>query len=258
MTFTSTKRRFVAIAGALTTVILVGILAGSTLVYAFGVPRWQDFHSTTTRVSSSSLAILTEGGAIDVLLQPSSDGQVRVSTEGRYRGESPSVEFASDQSLIAHCPDLGFARCDLTVTIDLPPETSLTVESRAGSVEARDLSGRIRVTSDVGNVTLRRHSGEITTRTTVGQINISAETSDPIDAQSTAGDIRISAESPPSSAKARTTHGDIAVHVPNNVTYMIDVRSAIGQSLSSVPEDPRSTHRIDAESAAGTVRVRPL
>ncbi|MDZ7915872.1 MAG: DUF4097 family beta strand repeat-containing protein [Rhodococcus sp. (in: high G+C Gram-positive bacteria)] len=258
MKFTKTPRRFVAIAGALTTVLLVSLLAGSTLVYAFGVPKWQDFRTTTTRESSSSLAVLTESGDIDVRLQPSTDGQVHVTAEGRYRGDPPSVDFASDDSLIAHCPDLGFARCDLTVTVELPPDTSLTVETRAGSVEASDLSGRIRVTSYVGDVTLRRHSGDITTRTTVGRINVSAESADPIDAQSTVGDIRISAESPPSSVKARTTHGDIAVQVPNNVTYMVDVRSAIGQSMSSVPEDSMSAHRIDAESAAGTVRIRPL
>lgn len=259
MRVTQAKRRFVAITGSVVTVVVVALVVATTLVYAFGVPKWRDFNEELTHAAGPSLAINASDATFGLQLQPSGDGLVHVSASGGFRGGLPTVEFDARGSLFVSCPFNGFQQCSLEVTVAVPVGTDVSVDTGAGSVESRDLDGRIRVNSALGDVVLLRHTGEVSARTSSGDVTIRTVGPEPVEALATDGDIRITAQSPPSAVNAHTANGDVSVNVPNNVTYAVTAKSAADErSLSTVPEDPNSPRRITARSTAGIVSVRPL
>lgn len=78
-----------------------------------------------------------------------------------------------------------------------------------------------------------------------------------LEAQSSAGGVRLSFDVAPDRVRATSSAGGVEVLVPpGSGPYAVDASSSAGSSTVGVRQDPRAEHTIMARSSAGSVSVR--
>ncbi|CAM3267257.1 DUF4097 domain-containing protein [Prescottella defluvii] len=257
MTRLAWTRRIVAALGAAVVVTVAGALVSALLAWAFNTPRGHGFTYSSDALSTGPLSVRATSGTVNVAVEPSSDDRIHVSADGNYRGGSPRIDVADTGDAVdIMCPDAPYWSCSVSVTVSVPARTEVTAYSVAGSIFLTDLTGPAQATTIHGDITIRRHQGSMVASAVAGSIAVSAVDASFVSAATDVGDIRITADTPPDAVSARTSHGDIAIGVPNDVTYALRTTSA-GTAAATIGEDLASSYRIDAVTSDGVITIFP-
>lgn len=240
-------------------VVLVAAVAGVAQLLGSAV------HSTTTTdatytLASPRLAVTSNSGDITVVL--SSDDAVHVRTQARHGLATPDLVAESGATglvLDSHCNGFLGDFCQVSYTVAVPREVSLTVSGGMGDVVVRDLEGRVDVDNTGGDVLLTGLGGDVTVRTVSGDVVATGLRSGSVLAESTIGDVSIAGALAPTSVTARSTVGDVDVAVPPTRPYRVDAGTGSGSGETRVllPVDPAATASVSAKSDNGDVTVRP-
>ena len=233
---------------AATAVVLLAAGCGSVQVLggAGGTPAAPDGGDalrteTTTQVHEGVDRLVVDIDAGDVSVRAGDDGFAAVTSAVRWTGTRPEVTQAVDGTTLtvtARCPDRTAAeRCEVDLTIDLPPSASSDVQVGAGDVTGTEVTGDHVWNSGAGDVTA---------------VALGAAA---VRARSGAGDVVLAFAAVPLEVDAETAAGEVLVTVPGDAGYTVDARSGAGETVVEVPVEPGGPE-IAAFSSAGDVTVR--
>ena len=134
-----------------------------------------------TAIDASERMLPGRGVVVDapnaaVVLGPSSDGQVHVWAHGSFFGQRPVVtaETAGGTTTVAvaRCANQWFNRCDLTLTVTVPEDITVTASSDNGPIVASGLTGRLTLTTTNGAIDARGTRGPVELRTESGEVTL--------------------------------------------------------------------------------------
>jgi len=144
------------------------------------------------------------------------------------------------------------------LTLAVPADASLTVDTGAGEISARSVGGAAVLSSGAGDVLVEDASGDLTLSTGVGDVRASTS-GVVVDASSGTGDITVTTTTAPERVGASSGVGDVLVEVPDDPAgYALQVETGVGTARSSVTDQPASARSIMAMSGVGDVTVRPV
>lgn len=233
---------------AATAVVVLAAGCGSVQVLggAGGTPAAPDDGDalrteTTTRVHEGVARLVVDIDAGDVSLRAGDGGFAAVTSAVRWTGTRPEVTQTVDGNTLtvtARCPDrTGVERCEVDLTVDLPPSAPSDLQVGAGDITGTDVTGEHVWNSSAGDVTA---------------VELGAAA---VRARSGAGDVDLAFAAVPLSVDAETVAGEVLVTVPDDAGYAVDARSGAGETVVEVPTDPGGAS-IAAFSSAGDVTVR--
>ncbi|WP_426564888.1 DUF4097 family beta strand repeat-containing protein [Angustibacter sp. McL0619] len=144
-----------------------------------------------------------------------------------------------DHLVIRSSCGIDFGRgCSGKVHLVVPADVQVTAHSSAGYVGVTGLTGALDLSSSAGHVDGVR----------LGSANVQADSS--------AGSVELSFSTAPTSVKATSSAGSVAVLLPQgDEAYRVEADSSAGSSDVSVRTDPSSSRTIVAHSSGGSVDV---
>ncbi|MCF2533062.1 DUF4097 family beta strand repeat-containing protein [Yinghuangia soli] len=165
--------------------------------------------------------------------------RVQVTETKHWEGDT---EPTTTHNVNADTLDLGYKcaknnACWVSYDITVPRGTATRVETDAGEVELRGLSGDLDVS------------------TGAGKIDGTGLTAKQATARTTAGSLTLSFASAPAAVDAKTTAGRATVQVPSGQSYAVDVDASVGDTDVDVAKDANAPSKIKVRTTAGQARV---
>jgi hypothetical protein len=122
------------------------------------------------------LDLVVDARNVAVVLGPSSDGHVNVSAHGSFFGQRPIVTAETTGGTttvaVARCVNQWFNRCDLTLTVTVPEDTTVTASTDNGPIVASGLTGSLTLTTTNGAIDARGTRGPVELRTISGEVTL--------------------------------------------------------------------------------------
>jgi hypothetical protein len=213
------------------------------------------------RVEARSEVVVDVDNA-EVRLLPSADDDVHVRMTGYQWGHDPQlVAGTSGDSTIIEggCRGGWFGICRITLTVSLPAELPLVVDSTNGAITVEDLAGPLSLSTNNGAVRVSDSSGEIEASTSNGAVTVEDSASPRVAASTSNGRIELRFDEAPVTVDARTSNGGVSIGVPvDGYEYRVDVETVNGSvDDSAVPVDNDSNRSIFVRTSNGSVTVEP-
>lgn len=159
-------------------------------------------------------------------------------------------------TLDAHCSRATLGPCDVSYTITVPKGVAVRGRSGGGSVTVRDIQGAVDIHSSAGGARAERVAGALVIGSSAGGIEAIDLRSSTVDADTSAGSVRLSFVVPPDTVRAKSDAGSVNVTVPDDATtYRVEAGTSAGSTRVRVRTDPTSPRSITARSSAGSVTV---
>jgi hypothetical protein len=222
------------------------VLAGCLAVTVFAVGcRGDDVSEQPTKRAGvsvpSSVTSLRVRGEVGKVKVTARKGASKISVVQKRTGAAkPSnVIGRSDATLKYDCPG-GFddRDCRVDYTITVPPSVSLDVVNSAGTVDLAGPLTEVVASADAGAVTgTGLGAGSFTVTTKAGKVDLAF-----------AG--------VPTLVKTATDVGETTIAVPPTGSYQIDASTSVGEQDVSVPNDPSSENRIEANTEIGQITIK--
>ena len=128
------------------------------------------------------------------------------------------------------------SNCSVDYRVEVPRNVQVTLDSGAGDLTLRDLTGALKVTTGAGDV---EATGIAAAKTVV---------------DTGAGDLKLAFATAPEQVDMESGSGNITLTVPGG-PYKLDVQTGAGGQQISIPTDPASTRKITVKTGAGDVKV---
>ena len=198
----------------------------------------RDQHATIPAAAITLVHIDTDAGP--VVVEPtegdSIDLAVHVSDGLQHTGVSWEVD-GSTLDVRGTCPILNSLWCHADVTIAVPRDIAVRVDSGSGRVTIAGRDGAVDVDADDGRVVLR----DVT-----GPVRVAADN----------GRIELSFVVPPDEVVATTDDGGIDIGVPQGSgPYAVEASSDNGSRTVDVATDPTAPRTISARTDNGAIRI---
>lgn len=224
----------------LTLILLMAIAAGVAYLVMRTVARTEVTDVFSVPAPITEVTVSTGAGSVAIDAGPDDALSARI-TKG-YAFFAPEVTTAATAGRVAldtDCPTLGvLTGCSVDFSVVTPPTAA------------------VRATSTAGPVMVSGISGAVVARSTAGGVAVLRSQANEIRASSTAGDVRVEADRPPTRVEASTTAGGVTVVVPRG-DYRIDASAGTGSvDLQGIVDTPSSGRVIVASAAAGDVTIR--
>jgi hypothetical protein len=232
----SRLRIFLALVGALLTMVLIGI--GALLLLDVAARHTS---ATTTRYANVRRLIVQTGAGDVTLTSAPAGGALVVKTSETMSLFKPRVraQLAGDGTLrlVASCPNqLG---CGVHYELSVPQDVAIKVSSGFGDIHATGVTS----------------ASSIQLGTTAGDINANGLTAADISLSTGVGGLTAVVAEPAHRLSATTVAGDLNLTVPD-VTYALHASSGVGHvSDGAVRVDPASPRTITARSSLGNVTI---
>lgn len=230
--------------GALT---VIGSLAHET---ARHTGRYDGVRTVDVDVDSGSVAVTGVDGSTTTTVRRTVSWSLR----------KPKIQERQEGDRLVVRVDCSFSfgqGCGGHFEIRVPRATDLRLHSSAGRVEVRGTDGSVDASSSAGRVSATDIGGQATLQSSAGTVEGSRLRSALVDAQSSAGSVRLAFATAPERVQASSSAGSVDVVVPRDATaYRVEASTSAGSSDVTVRTDPGSDRQIDAHSSAGSVRVR--
>jgi hypothetical protein len=216
----------------------------------------------TYAFTGSTVSVDAELG--DVQIVPGATGEITVSRRLTFGLRRPFVAERVDGDTFRidsrPCTIEPAFPCQVRWLVQIPRDLTVEVETRSGSITVNGLRGTIKLVSKSGAVTALNPSGKLVTlRSSSGSVKAQSVSSDQVVATSTAGDVTVTFQTPPSLMVGRSQSGRVGVVVPpGDDHYRISAKSDDGSktiALSGATDDPDGRRRIDILSTKGDVSV---
>lgn len=229
-------RRILIAAGLLTCAVALTACGSSGIVG----PGRQDTVSYDVKEKVGVLRL--RSGAGDAKISETGGDAVRVVERLHWRGDArPETEHKveGDALVVSYrCPP-GWNDCGVDYEIQVPKGLALDLNSGAGDLTLRGLSGDLTVSVGAGDVDAAGLAGRKVT------------------AKTGTGDIELRYASAPDAVELTTGAGDVQLAVPDVGPYAVHTETAVGEAAVSVRKDDASPHRISVSTGAGDVTVSP-
>jgi Putative adhesin len=191
-------------------------------VFADHVLARDDVRESTVGGHVERLVVEAEAGDVEVV--SSADGAVRIRATRHYLFDRPAVNSQLTDGTLTIEPSCGGwwrgGGCAVDLRIEVPAGTAIDVNGSAGDVDVRGLDG----------------TGDVV-------------------ADSDAGDVTVDLTGVPTRVRATTDAGDVTVRVPPGA-YEVQADTDAGEArVDGLIQDDRAPRVIEADSAAGDVRV---
>jgi hypothetical protein len=234
----------------------LAVLLGTTSLWSYASELAADretqretYDHPVTRVE-----IDLDAGAIRLAAGPS--GQVVVERRLEWSGGKPTIEetWAGDTLRIrSRCGEAtgGREHCSVGYTVRVPAG-GVVVASR---IEARGLTGNLRLTGSSGVVRLTDTTGQVRVRTGSGAVTATGLRAGPVEIQTSAGDVDLRFAAAPENLTATTGVGDVDIAVPGTDAYRVTVESSSGDHEVSVRQDSSAPHTIAVRTTRGDVKI---
>lgn len=273
MTATRSERGFALLVG--------GGLAALFVVWgAFHVAGWTLGTAARSdhRVIHGPVSVLriASDGRQDVVLEAGAGPDATVDTvaRGTFRAPRPQVEVdGSSVRIHGGCGPGFFDRCQGSVTVRVPPGTTVEVSAHSGDISAFGLSGLTSLTTSSGDVTasdlsgaavLHTASGDIQVHDLTGTASLEASSGDvdgddlssgTVRASTGSGDVDLVFSGAPNRVDAETGSGDVNLLVPRGALYSVDAVTSSGDRVIGVPTAPHAARVLHARAGSGDITV---
>lgn len=247
------NRRWIVSAG-LALMIIAGVIAAWNIVLV--LPGYHSYASATDAPAATRLNVQSQDATI--ILQPGSGHRVRVSATGKYSSHRPllSAHTANSETrVIAQCQGRN-TRCNLTIRIGLPANLDVTAHSDDGMIQARQLTGSLRLSTINGDIDVSGSSGPLSLQTQNSGIYVERSRSRRLTATSENGGVTAEFDVPPDLVSASSQNGTVDLTVPSQESYAVDTHTTNGHSDVGVPNSATATRKLIATTVNADVVVQ--
>jgi hypothetical protein len=243
-------------------VSLVVLLLGGLLSWTWLSPQRVDERHDDYRGQVARVVLTSTGGDVTVVTGPAGvvSVQRRLTWTSIRRPSSNGVLSDGTLTIDGRCPKTGLtlglgSDCLIAYVLRVPADVDLDVRTEAGNVRVRDLTGEVRATAATGEVTAENVGGPLRLRADHGTISGVGLRAEQVDAEISAGDLRLSFTAVPASVTAVADTGDIVVALPPGA-YQVQATADSGQQTSEVTQDPTASSQVTARAGAGSIDIR--
>lgn len=229
------RHRGLRVAGA----AVVGLLVGAGAVAT--VPEMvRDADEQVITVPPDTVRLDLRGDVGDVDVRAAAGGEeARVTASKHWSFREPVARVTSQDGALSvslDCPRVPsvLGRCDADWEVVVPAGTDVVVRAGVGDVEVIGLTGEVAVHGSVGDVLVSGAPSSLDVATSVGEVDVVLD-------------------EPAESVRVRTSVGDVALRLPEGVTY--DVRAASSLEPATVEVDSSSTSPYEVEVSTGVGSV---
>ena len=205
----------------------------------------------------TAIDVRTKVGAIVVV--GGDQDTIEIRRRASFTFAEPSFDETTENgtlTLDAHCGRTAFGSCDVSYSITVPRGVTVRARSGGGSISVRDVEGAVDIYSSVGRVRADRLGGALRIASSAGSVDASNLRSPTVDANTSAGSVRVSFTAAPGSVRATSDAGSVTVTVPEDATvYRVEAETSVGSTRVRVRTDPTSPRSITVNSSAGSVTV---
>ena len=147
--------------------------------------------------------------------------------------------------------------CSADLRLVVPADVQVLVRADVDGVRLEGLDGPLRAESSAGSVRLVDVGGPVVASSSAGGVRGERLRSTDVEAESSAGAVRLGFDVPPRQVRAGSSAGAVEVVLPaGSGPYAVDASSSAGSTDVDVPTDPSAERRVEARSSAGSVVVR--
>jgi hypothetical protein len=251
---TASTRRALAVLAVLLAVLMVGF-------GALSAASWAARESATERESHPEPVRridLESSGRITVVGRDGPGVDVERTLRWSFRRPDVEQRVEGDTLIIrAECRwPVGFG-CEASYVVTVPADTQVRVRTTAGSVEARGLRAGADLLSSAGGLQVSDSAGDLRLRTSAGSVRAIGLGPGRVDAESSAGGVRLAFATAPDRVRAHSSAGSVTVELPHGPqAYAVEAESSAGSTDVGVRTDPASPRVVDVSSSTGSVEVR--
>lgn len=173
----------------------------------------------------------------------------------RSTGHSQRIE--GDRLVLdATCPIFLESFCEVTYTVETPPDVDVVVRGdRGASVEGID--GDVDVAADQGSIDLSRLAGTVVADADQGSVRGSGLRSEDVEATTDQGDVFLRFEDAPRRVVVDSDQGDVEVVLPAGpAEYEVVTDSDQGRVTRDIDTKPSTDRSITATTDQGDVTLR--
>jgi Putative adhesin len=266
-------RRVALLVGVPVCLALTGF-AGLNIAALFG--RGYIHFSHTFPASTRRLSVTASGG--DVVLKQVATGPARLSGSGYYSLIRPNLteSTSAGRAAFGYPCELPIGDCGLSMTVDVPAGTAVTISTGGGNLTADHLTGDLTLDTDGGNIQAAGTTGDVTMTSGGGDLtaddvagdhlsmgtdggNIQATgVADPhLAATSGGGDIEIVFTVVPRDVTVSTDGGNVTIVVPPGSTrYNVSASTDGGNVTDTISHSASSPDEITATSGGGDITIK--
>ncbi|MEV7007890.1 DUF4097 family beta strand repeat-containing protein [Streptosporangium sp. NPDC051022] len=229
-------KKNVIVAGALLGSVLV--LSGCRVDVGLGNQK-QTVTSYNVKEGVKALEAYTESG--DIVINESDRSGIRVTETLHWSGNSddkPKTEHPVDGDTLTLRHECSSSNCAVDYKVEIPRGLKATLESSAG------------------NITLRTLTGEVNATATSGDIEASSLGAKRLVATTGSGDVELRFAVVPEHVEIETGSGDATLRLPK-ASYNVTAETGSGDRTVKVPNDPASSNSILMRTGAGNANVLP-
>ncbi|MEN3360666.1 MAG: hypothetical protein V7637_4648 [Mycobacteriales bacterium] len=224
------------------------LVVGGLFAFALiAVGTWTAINALGTTTETRSLTLAPTAGRLivrtdgDIQITAGSGSDVQITERIRHSIGRPRVEETSTPDGVVLDGDCAWysSICDVNFQVTVPSGLTVDATTSAGDITLSGATGNLRLSSSAGDVTATGlRSGSV-------------------EATSSAGDVQVGFDAPPTAVTVHSSAGDVNVTLPQvDGGYRVHVSTSAGDQDVRVPIDPQSTRVIDATTSAGDVGVR--
>jgi DUF4097 and DUF4098 domain-containing protein YvlB len=251
----STDRRLALVAGAVVAVACIIGAAVQVAAWSLGTVH-HNLHRTIPG-PVNALRINARGGDVAVLAGTSGDVVIDADSSGAVHVPRVTADVRGDLVTVnGGCPTFNFGHCSATITVRVPADTAVGVDSASGDVTVTGLTRGIDVRTGSGDVSAIDLGGTISLRSASGDVQGVRLYAGTVHARTASGDVALEFTNPPRTADAETASGDANILVPpTSDGYRVDVDTDSGDRSVGVRADDRSTRLLRAHTHSGDAVV---
>ncbi|MER5638338.1 DUF4097 family beta strand repeat-containing protein [Kitasatospora sp. NPDC002227] len=199
--------------------------------------------------------VTVQADGLGVTLTQNGSSRVMVAMSGSYTGHVPRVSVSRsgpEITVTAGCSD----DCSGDLQITVPPGLAAQVSTGDAGIQAKGLTGRLDLTTELGGVKVDRSSGPLTVRSTDGAVTLADSSAPNAEVTTTDGAVSASFTVPPASLKVTTGWGGVDLKVPHDATYHVDVQSSQSTPSVSLPNTATDApHSVVVKTTRGNITV---
>ncbi|MEU7893389.1 DUF4097 family beta strand repeat-containing protein [Nonomuraea sp. NPDC049152] len=192
-------------------------------------------------VTDKVVGLRVKGEAGDVVVNESDRAGIKVTENLNWRDTrpEPSHEVKGDVLELSYDCKRTFDNCWIDYTIEVPKGVKVKVDTGAGDITLRSLTGEIEATTGAGDIGASGLMGK----------RLFAETG--------AGELDLKFGSAPDSVELETGAGDATLHLPQG-PYNVTTDTGVGSAEVKVTDDAGAPRKIVVSSGVGDVKILPL
>jgi hypothetical protein len=217
---------------------VIALVLGGAVVTVSSIPGKLDYNYSTTLDKPFDGVTITAN--MEVEIAPSTDDKVHVTLSGTYTDHEPTIEVRKtapekEVEIGANC-DGGYS-CRLSLAVELPSSTRLSINASGASVDLAQLNGPLQITADNGSV---------------NGVRLKSET---VSVSSQSGSVDLGFDRAPTNVEATTSNGSLHLLVPGTAAYAIDATADHGSTELNVNNDLNSPNQLHLRSTNGSITV---